>query len=138
MKDLIGYLETKIDADRSIKINMNGCPNSCAHHHVGEIGLQGCIAKLPSGEKVDAFDIHIGGQLGREPRFTKAIHRKVPASEINAAVENIVNKYYETRSGSETFSEWAHEHSDDQLDSFLAVTTIPGPPDLPTGRIKIM
>ncbi len=132
MKDIIAYLETKIDADRGIKINMNGCPNSCAQHHVGDIGLQGCVAKLADGTKVEAYDIHLGGQLGQDARFTRAIHRKVPAFNVQYALENVIKSYYETReSENERFAVWTHRHTNEELDAFLGVETIVGAPDLP-------
>ena len=47
--------------ERGFKINMNGCPNSCAHHHIGDIGLQGCLARRADGPQVEAFDIYLCG-----------------------------------------------------------------------------
>ncbi|HEY3331588.1 MAG TPA: nitrite/sulfite reductase [Capsulimonadaceae bacterium] len=131
MKDIIAYLETKVETDRGIKINMNGCPNSCAQHHVGDIGLQGCVAKLADGSKVEAYDIHLGGQLGADARFTRAIHRKVPADNVKYAIENVIKSYYSTRTPDERFAVWAHRHTNEELDAFLGVPTIVGAPDLP-------
>ncbi len=131
MKEIIAYLEGVIDIDYPIRINMNGCPNSCAQHHVGDIGLQGCIAKLADGTKVDAYDIHLGGQLGKDAHFTHAIHRKVPAYNIQFAIENLIKAYNATHQHGERFGKWVHRHSDEELDSFLGVETIIGAPDLP-------
>ena len=111
-------------------------PTPCAQHHVGDIGLQGCIAKLPSGEKVDAYDIHLGGHLGQDARFTRAIHRKVPSRDIPHAIENIINAYNGQHEGDERFADWVHRHTDEQLDSFLGVETIVGAPDLPASATQ--
>ncbi|MDR3709506.1 MAG: nitrite/sulfite reductase [Capsulimonadaceae bacterium] len=137
LKEIITYLETAVETDRGIKLNVNGCPNSCAHHYVGDIGLQGCIAKLPNGEKVDAYDIHLGGQLGSDPRFTRPIHRKVPADSVKYAIENIIKRYQETRDGDERFSVWVHRYTNEQLDSFLGVPTIQGAPDVPASAASV-
>ncbi len=69
IKEVVGYLEEVAPNpyERGLKINMNGCPNSCAQHHVGDIGLQGCLARLDDGSQVEAYDIHLGGDLGAAP-----------------------------------------------------------------------
>ena len=70
IKEVVGYLEkvTPNPYERGLKINMNGCPNSCAQHHVGDIGLQGCLARLEDGSQVEAYDVLLGGDLGHTRR----------------------------------------------------------------------
>lgn len=53
------------DGER-IRLHLTGCPNSCAQHHIADIGLQGAIAKV-DGERVEAVDIYVGGGLGFLP-----------------------------------------------------------------------
>jgi sulfite reductase beta subunit-like hemoprotein len=108
---------------------MNGCPNSCAQHHVGDIGLQGCKARISTGEQVEAYDIHLGGALGKNRSFTRAIHRKVPADKVQYAIENLLSVFNETQRDGEEFNTWVRRHDDAQLDSFLGVETIIGDPD---------
>ena len=133
IKEVVGYLETVTPNpyERGLKINMNGCPNSCAQHHVGDIGLQGCLARLDDGSQVEAYDIHLGGDLGMHPSFTRAIHRKVPAEKIKYALGNVIQRFQETRQDQERFAQWAHRHTNEELDAFLGVETIVGAPDLP-------
>ncbi|MDQ2798488.1 MAG: nitrite/sulfite reductase, partial [Armatimonadota bacterium] len=123
IKEVVGHLEqvTPNPYERGLKINMNGCPNSCAQHHVGDIGLQGCLARLDDGSQVEAFDIHLGGDIGATPSFTRAIHRKVPAEKVKYALANVIARFKETREGSERFAQWAHRHTNEELDSFLGV-----------------
>ncbi len=133
IKEVVGYLETVTPNpyERGLKINMNGCPNSCAQHHIGDIGLQGCLARLDDGSQVEAYDIHLGGDLGMHPSFTRAIHRKVPAEKIKYALGNVIQRFQETRQDKERFAQWAHRHTNEELDAFLGVETIVGAPDLP-------
>ena len=132
-KQWTAHLETvhPTPYERGLKINVNGCPNSCAQHHVGDIGLQGCLARLPDGTQTEAYDIHLGGDLGNHPSFTRAIHRKVPAEHIPQALENVISGFQKTRTGSERFAQWVHRHSNEELDAFLGVPSIEGAPDLP-------
>ena len=133
-KEILAHLE-RVNPDpyeRGLKINMNGCPNACAQHHIGDIGLQGCLARQPDGSQVDAYDIHLGGDLGEHASFTRAIHRKVPAEQVKYAIANVIEKFQQTREGGERFAQWAHRHTNEELDAFLGVDTIIGAPDLPS------
>ncbi|MBC8104433.1 MAG: nitrite/sulfite reductase [Cytophagales bacterium] len=129
MIQIVSHLEKRVTFDRNIRINMNGCPNSCAQHSVGDIGLQGCLARVATGEKVEAYDIHLGGALGVNRSFTHAIHRKVPADKVQYAIENLLKAFNETRQGEEEFNTWTRRHDDAQLDGYLGVETIIGDPD---------
>ena len=133
IKEVVGHLEQVVPNpyERGLKINMNGCPNSCAQHHVGDIGLQGCLARLDDGSQVEAYDVHLGGDLGAHPSFTRAIHRKVPAEKVKYALGNVIQRFQETRTDGERFAQWAHRHTNEELDAFLGVETIIGAPDLP-------
>jgi len=133
IKEVVGHLEEVAPNpyERGLKINMNGCPNSCAQHHVGDIGLQGCLARRDDGSQVEAYDVHLGGDLGAHPSFTRAIHRKVPAEKVKYALGNVIARFQETRENNERFAQWAHRHTNEELDTFLGVETIIGAPDLP-------
>src|SRR5262249_37591397 len=43
-----------------IKINMSGCPSSCAQTYLGDIGLKGVRVRRPGGT-CDGFDVFVGG-----------------------------------------------------------------------------
>jgi sulfite reductase beta subunit-like hemoprotein len=46
MINIVTHLEKRVAFDRNVRINMNGCPNGCAQHAIGDIGLQGCKARV--------------------------------------------------------------------------------------------
>lgn len=53
-------LEERIpDFDEPIRINLNGCPNSCARFQIADIGLMGSLITLPNGNKADAFQVYL-------------------------------------------------------------------------------
>ena len=71
--ELIDHLERRVgDLAGSLRINVNGCPNACAQYQVADIGLQGGIARLEDGSRVQGFILHVGGQLGAEAGFGAA------------------------------------------------------------------
>ena len=57
------YLDKQIALDQPVNIHLTGCPNSCAQHYVGDIGLLG----IKVGEDlVDGYTIMVGGGAGSE------------------------------------------------------------------------
>jgi sulfite reductase (ferredoxin) len=94
--------------DEPIKINLNGCPNSCARFQVADIGLMGSLVALPDGKKVDGYQVHLGGHLGEEARFGRKVRGvKVPAYELADYVERLLRRYLNTRQEGEPFHRWA-------------------------------
>jgi len=120
LREIVQYLEERLDWDEPIRINLNGCPNSCGQHHIGDIGLQGCLARM-DGRQVEAYDISLGGRLGADARFTRPIKRKVPADKVKYALENLLRAYLAQRSEEETFSLFVDRHTDDELGAMLGL-----------------
>ncbi len=129
MIQIVEHLEKRVPLDRNLRINMNGCPNGCAQHAVGDIGLQGCKARQADGSQVEAYDIHLGGALGKDRSFTRAIHRKVPAERIAPALENLLGAFIAHARPDEEFNTFVRRHTNEELDAFLGVETIVGAPD---------
>jgi sulfite reductase beta subunit-like hemoprotein len=120
LKEIVAHLEETLVWDEEIRINVNGCPNACGQHHIGDIGLQGCLAKL-NGERVEAYDICLGGRLGADAKFTRAIERKVPASRVKFALENLLRAYQERKADDENFALFVDRHTDEELGGYLGL-----------------
>jgi sulfite reductase (ferredoxin) len=121
--ELIEHLERRVgDVAGSLRINLNGCPNACAQYQVADIGLQGGIARLPDGRRVQGFILHIGGRLGEDAGFARRVASKaMPADEARYAVERIVRAYAGERPADGTFAEWAAAQSDGRLAALAGV-----------------
>ena len=107
-----------MDWDEDIRINLNGCPNDCGQHHIGDIGLQGALT-IVNGTKTEAYDICLGGRLGSNAKFTRPIRRKIPADNVKYALENLLLTYQHERTENDTFSDFVDRHTDDELGQFL-------------------
>ena len=129
MVQIVTHLENRVQFDRNLRINMNGCPNGCAQHAIGDIGLQGCKVRGADGTQTEAYDIHLGGATGKHRSFTHAIHRKVPAENVQYALQNLLEAFNRTHEPGEEFGQWSKRHDDATLDGFLGVDTIIGDPD---------
>jgi sulfite reductase beta subunit-like hemoprotein len=121
--ELIEHLERRVgDIAGSLRINLNGCPNACAQYQVADIGLQGGIARLPDGGRVQGFILHIGGRLGADAGFGRRVASKaMPADDARYAVERIVRAYAGERPADGTFAEWAAAQSDGRLAALAGV-----------------
>jgi precorrin-3B synthase len=121
--ELIEHLERRVgDVAGSLRINLNGCPNACAQYQVADIGLQGGIARLPDGRRVQGFILHIGGRLGEDAGFGRRVASKaMPADEARYAVERIVRAYAGERPADGTFADWAAAQSDGRLAALAGV-----------------
>jgi sulfite reductase beta subunit-like hemoprotein len=121
--ELIEHLERRVgDIAGSLRINLNGCPNACAQYQVADIGLQGGIARLPDGRRVQGFILHIGGRLGADAGFGRRVASKaMPADDARYAVERIVRAYAGERPADGTFAEWAAAQSDGRLAALAGV-----------------
>jgi sulfite reductase beta subunit-like hemoprotein len=121
--ELIEHLERRVgDVAGSLRINLNGCPNACAQYQVADIGLQGGIARLPDGRRVQGFILHIGGRLGEDAGFARRVASKaMPADEARYAVERIVRAYAGERPADGTFADWAAARSDGRLAALAGV-----------------
>ncbi len=120
LKEIVAHLEEKLLWDEPLQINVNGCPNSCGQHHVGDIGLQGCLARV-NGVQTEAYDICLGGRLGAHAQFTRPISRKVPADKVKLALENLLRAYQADRTDDELFTLFVDRHTDDELGSMLGL-----------------
>ena len=87
---------------RQIKVRVSGCPNSCGHHHIGQIGFYGNSRKI-DGESAPFYQLLIGGgKHGDTTRFGKAV-LSIPARLAPEAVDRITKLYLDERTGGEDF-----------------------------------
>lgn len=75
-----------------IRLNMSGCMNACAHHHVGDIGILGVDKK---GE--NWYQISLGGSSKEDARLGKILGRAVASDEVASTIQTIVDVYTRER-----------------------------------------
>lgn len=94
--EILKYLEEKIGLDSPIMLSISGCPNSCAQYQVADIGLTGTKSQW-EGQKVDAYDLCVGGRFGENPEFVRPLFEKVPSPIIHRQIEGVVSAYMANR-----------------------------------------
>ena len=109
----------RVPLDRPVNIHVTGCPNSCAQHYIGDIGLIG--ARVPVGEDdtADGYNFVIGGGFGnKDARIGRDYAQNVLAADAPAKVERLLRAYLAGRTGpDESFQAWTDRHEIDALQS---------------------
>ena len=130
--ELYRYLEERLPGfEEDVRINVNGCPNSCARYQTADIGLMGVVVQqkhvvtddegrqVEERRKVEAFLVHLGGNLGDDRAFgRKARGVKVLANELGPYVEALIRRYRQQRNEGETFARFIARLSDAELKVF--------------------
>ncbi|WP_027468851.1 nitrite/sulfite reductase [Deefgea rivuli] len=83
-----------------ISLNLSGCVNACAHHHLGNIGILG-VDK--NGEEF--YQITLGGQQGLAASIGKVIGPSFHAEQVPLVIEQIIQVYCQQRIQGELFIE---------------------------------
>ncbi|WP_309399212.1 NirA family protein [Cerasicoccus maritimus] len=108
------HLKQTVELDQPINIHLTGCPNSCAQHYVGDIGLQGVKVKV-DGESVEGYHIVLGGGVDDEQGIAEEVFPSVPFNDIPPLLEGVLKTYLEKRESGESFIQFTRRHSTEQL-----------------------
>ena len=83
----------------ALRVHVSGCPNSCAQHQIGDIGLSGAKVKL-GGKVRHGYQVFLGADLGAGC-FADVVGR-VAEEDVPAAVDAIVGTWEALRQHGET------------------------------------
>jgi ferredoxin-nitrite reductase len=112
---IVEHVEAALQVDMPINIHLTGCPNSCAQHYVGDIGLLG--AKIADGEEQrEGYHLFAGGGYGERQALGREVLRDIRAEALPSVIERLLRAYLERRaSKDETFQAFARRHSPESL-----------------------
>src|SRR5215216_465626 len=118
LQEIIVRLEDRFGRDvEGLKLGVDGCPHSCAHHWVTDIGLQGTTARGEEAghDKLEAYEIYLRGGLGENAEIGRPLLRRVPTAEAPVYVERLVGAYLSERTAGESFQAFAKRKTDEEL-----------------------
>ncbi|HUD88141.1 MAG TPA: NirA family protein [Xanthobacteraceae bacterium] len=120
-EEIAQWCEARIQLDQPLNIHLTGCPNSCAQHYIGDIGLLGVkIQVSEDGDQVEGYHIHVGGGFGPDAACGREIYHDVKAEDAPAAVERMLKGYLAHRaSADESFMAFTRRHEIDALKSLF-------------------
>jgi ferredoxin-nitrite reductase len=119
--ELADYLERRVQLDRPVNIHLTGCPNSCAQHYVGDIGLLGARVQVSEdGDTVEGYHIHVGGGFGPDAAIAPEIFHDIKAEDAPALIERMLKTYLAHRaSPQEGFLAFTKRHDIEALRSLI-------------------
>jgi sulfite reductase beta subunit-like hemoprotein len=82
----------------ALRVHVSGCPNSCAQHQAGDIGLAGSKVRI-GGETRDGYHLFLGADLTHAE--IGSVVGRVAAEDVPAAVEATVGAWESLRHGGE-------------------------------------
>ena len=107
-RELNGYTDPEI---QKLRIKISGCPNSCGHHHIADIGFYGNVRKVGE-QQAPYYQLLLGGRVNAERvRFARQI-MSVPARPIPAIIRELLAFYQADRQATESFSAWVSRTPD--------------------------
>lgn len=112
----------------SLKVHVSGCPNSCAQHQIGDIGLAGSKVRV-NGKTSDGYVVYLGAGLDRHDLGVVA--GRVATADLDAAVSAIVGTWEALRHPGEslgaTVRRWGVDAFAGQIKAALADSWESGP-----------
>ncbi len=80
----------------TLRINITGCPNNCAHAWIADIGLRGTRTRNEEGGSIEGYSIFVGGKLSEAGKISEYLC-DAPTEEIVSAVRKVLDTYLENR-----------------------------------------
>src|SRR6478672_1499439 len=116
-EEIARWCEPRVQLDTPVNIHLTGCPNSCAQHYVGDIGLLGARVQVSDdGDTVEGYHIHVGGGFGPDAGNGREIYHDAKAEDAPKIVERMLKAFLAHRSGEdETFFAFTRRHEVDAL-----------------------
>ncbi|MCM8794386.1 MAG: nitrite/sulfite reductase [Candidatus Omnitrophica bacterium] len=99
---------------KDLTIKISGCPNSCAQHHIADIGFQGGSTQI-NGHTVPTYIVLVGGRTEEgKAEFGQRLGM-VPAKRASEAAKRLLTLYRDERQGKETFRQWTERAGAERL-----------------------
>ncbi|HWM90456.1 MAG TPA: nitrite/sulfite reductase [Thermoanaerobaculia bacterium] len=118
VQEIVEHLERVFgEAAADLRINLDGCPHACAHHWIGDIGLQGTTLRErgSDGERQQGYDLFLRGGLARHAAIGRPVLKRVPATEVHIVMERLVGAWVRGRNQDEPINQFFARQTDEEL-----------------------
>lgn len=118
LNEIVEHLEHVFgDAAAGLRLNLDGCPHACAHHWIGDIGLQGTTLRErgPNGERLEGYDLFLRGGLGAGAAIGRPVLQRVPGEDVHLVIERLFRAFLDGREEGERIQSFFTRHADEEL-----------------------
>ncbi len=112
---LADYLEKKLTLDQPVNIHLTGCPNSCAQHYMGDIGL---LATKVRG--AEAYHVFVGGGFGENQAAGRQVFNGIQFEELKQTLEKMLKGYLRHREAGEPFQKFTQRYDLNTLQAIFS------------------
>jgi ferredoxin-nitrite reductase len=113
------HLNKRVQLDQPINVHLTGCPNSCAQHYIGDIGLQG-VKVNASGSSVEGYNVVFGGGYGANAAIGEEVFKGISFDEIPKLLERALKVYLARRQSGESFASFTRRHEVKELQELFS------------------
>jgi len=100
-----------------VNLHVTGCPNSCAQHYIGDIGLMGVKV---GGE--EGYNVNLGGGSDQDQGLARELIAAIKFVDLPPVIERLFGAFAQKKlSEDETFLAFARRHSIEDLRGFAQV-----------------
>ena len=112
-------------AVRRLHIKISGCFNSCAQHHVADVGFYG-VSRNIGKYQVPHFQVVLGGQWDQNAGAYGLAIGAVPSKNVPAVLKRILDRYVQDRTEGERFQQFVDRVGKRALkESFADLARVP-------------
>jgi ferredoxin-nitrite reductase len=116
--ELADFLEKKLVLDQPLNIHLTGCPNSCAQHYMGDIGLLG--TKVKHSTTGEGYHVFVGGGFGANQAVGRQIFSGIGFDELKTTLEKMLRGYLRHREPGESFRQFTQRHDLNTLQTLFS------------------
>jgi len=111
---LATLLDERFALSQPVNLHVTGCPNSCAQHYIGDIGLMGVKV---GGE--EGYQVNLGGGSDQDQGLARELFPAVRFTDVPPMMERLFAVFEQKKAtGDETFLAFTRRHSIEDLRAF--------------------
>jgi ferredoxin-nitrite reductase len=110
---LATLLDDRFALSQPVNLHVTGCPNSCAQHYIGDIGLMGVKV---GGE--EGYQVNLGGGSDQGQGIARELIPAIKFTDLPPVMERLFTAYTSEKSEEETFLAFTRRHSIEDLRNF--------------------
>ncbi len=105
-------IDSHVTLDHPVNLHVTGCPNSCAQHYIGDLGLLGIKV---GGE--EGYQVSLGGGADVDQGLAREFLPAIRFTDLPPVLHRLFTSFNSARAADETFLAFTRRHTVDQLRS---------------------
>ena len=115
--ELARSLDAAFPLDQPLNLHVTGCPNSCAQHYIGDIGLMGIKVEGQEG-----YQVNLGGGADNDQGLARELFAAIKYAAVQPALHSLFTSFCCTKTADESFLAFSRRHSVEELRAMCAPT----------------